>query len=109
MTDTWSDATALAAAVRAGDVSPRELVDDAIARIEKANPRVNAVIHEHFDEARDAAAGAVPDGPFRGVPFLMKDAVCHEAGRPYHFGMHVLKRSEEHTSELQSPVHLVCR
>jgi amidase len=91
MIDTWSDATALAAAVRAGEVMPRELVDAAVGRIEKVNPRLNAVIHEHFDEASDAAAGAVPDGPFRGVPFLMKDAVCHEAGRPYHFGMHLLK------------------
>ena len=39
MTDSWSDATALAAAVRAGGVAPAELVDDAIARIEKLNPR----------------------------------------------------------------------
>ena len=51
--------------------------------------------------ARDDARGALPEGPFRGVPFLMKDAVCHEAGEPYHFGMQVLKdldwRSETDT------------
>jgi len=91
MTDSWSDATAQAAAVRSGEVAPSELVDAAIARIESANPQLNAVIHERFERARDDARGALADGPFRGVPFLMKDAVCHEAGEPYHFGMQVLK------------------
>lgn len=91
MMDSWADATAQAALVRSGAVKPLELVDDAIARIESTNPQLNAVIHERFERARDAARGDLPDGPFRGVPFLMKDAVCHEAGEPYHFGMQVLK------------------
>src|SRR4051794_36235772 len=101
MTDAWMDATAMAALVRAGSASPLDLVDDAIARIERTNPQLNAVIHERFERARDAARGPLPEGPFRGVPFLMKDAVCHEAGEPYHFGMQVLKaldwRSETDT------------
>ena len=91
MTETWLDATAQAELVRSGEVKPLELVDDAIVRIESMNPRLNAVIHERFDAARVDAEGPLPEGPFRGVPFLMKDAVCHEAGQPYHFGMRVLK------------------
>ena len=91
MTESWLDATAQAELVRAGDVTPLELVDDAIARVEQLNPQLNAVIHTNFERARDAARGELPDGPFRGVPFLIKDAVCHEAGEPYHFGLQVLK------------------
>ncbi|MGZ4676026.1 MAG: amidase [Acidimicrobiia bacterium] len=91
MTDAWMDATAQAELVRRGDATPRELVDAAIDRVESLNPQLNAVIHERFDAARRDAATELPDGPFRGVPFLVKDAVCHEAGEPYHFGMQVLK------------------
>jgi amidase len=94
MTDPWTDAVGQAELVRSGAVSPSELVDAAIARIEALNPQLNAVIHERFDRARTEAAGPLPDGPFRGVPFLVKDAVCHQAGEPYHFGMQVLKDLE---------------
>src|SRR5690242_13280669 len=82
----WLDATDTAALVRRGDVHPRELVETAIARIEKLDPELNAVIHRQFDRALDAADGELPDGPFRGVPFLLKDAVTHFAGDPEHFG-----------------------
>src|SRR5258706_612615 len=84
------DATAQAALVRTGEVSPRELVDAAIARVERVDPALGSVIHPAFDEARRAAAG-VPDGPFRGVPVLMKDIGGAEAGRPYCAGMRFLK------------------
>jgi len=87
----WLDAIAQADLVRRGEVTPTELVDAAIARIEARNPRLNAVITPLFDKARAAAAGPLPDGPFRGVPFLLKDAVAHSAGDPYHCGMRVLK------------------
>src|SRR5438128_1967201 len=74
MTDLASlDATAQADLVRSGEASPAELVDAAIARIEALNPQLNAVIHPLFEKAREAAAGNVPDGPFRGVPFMLKD------------------------------------
>ena len=79
----WLDATALAALVAAGDVAPVELVDGAIERIEKLNPTLNAVIFELFDRARDEARGTLPDGPFRGVPFLLKDLMCELEGTPY--------------------------
>ena len=87
------DATAQAELVRRGEASPAELVDAAIARIERVNPTLNAVIHPLFEKARAAARDpALPSGPFRGVPFLVKDAVCTTAGDPYHLGMRFLKR-----------------
>ena len=86
------DATAQAELVRSGEVTPVELVDAAIVRIEKLNPELNAVIHPSFDKARAAAASQdLPDGPFRGVPFLIKDILCTVAGEPYHDGMRFLK------------------
>jgi amidase/6-aminohexanoate-cyclic-dimer hydrolase len=67
------DATDLAALVAKREVSPQELLDAAIARTEQVNPRVNAVVAKHYDEARAAIRNGLPDGPFRGVPFLLKD------------------------------------
>src|SRR6266852_2205794 len=87
------DATAQADLVRRRKASPAELVDAAIARIEAINPKLNAVIIPLFEKARAEAAGsALPDGPFRGVPFLMKDIFAHTAGDPYHTGMKLLRR-----------------
>src|SRR5262249_61461245 len=81
-----------AALVRKGDVQPIELVDAAIDRIERLNPRLNAVIHEHFERARSEARGTLPDGPFRGVPFLLKDlAGGSSAGDPFHWGTRFLR------------------
>jgi amidase len=85
------DATAQAELVRSCEASALELVDAAIARTEALNPRLNAVIHELFDEARAAAANELPDGPFRGVPFLFKDLGAALAGQPLHVGMTLLK------------------
>jgi amidase len=86
------DATAQAALVTRGEVTPRELVERAVVRIQRLNPQLNAVIHPLFEKALDSLAGdAIPAGPFHGVPFLVKDAVCHTAGDPYHLGMRALK------------------
>ncbi|MGH9049837.1 MAG: amidase [Acidimicrobiia bacterium] len=90
----WLDATAQAELVRRGEVTPTELLDAARTRVEKLNPQLHAVIHGLFEKAAAAAAAPapdLPDGPFAGVPFLVKDAVCHTAGDPYHLGMQVLK------------------
>jgi amidase len=88
----WMDATAQAELVRRKEISSLELVDAAIARIEKLNPEINAVITPLFDKARaQAALPALPQGPFRGVPFLLKDMICHSAGDPYHAGMRLLR------------------
>lgn len=85
------DATAQAELVRKGEVTPIELVDEAINRIEKLNPELNAVIHPMYDKARKAASGQLPDGPFRGVPFLLKDLMASSRGDPYHYGTRFLK------------------
>jgi amidase len=85
------DATEQARMVRDGEISPIELVEDAIGRLEELNPSLNAVIHPLLDEARATAAGELPDGPFRGVPFLIKDLGCSMAGAPAHQGMTALR------------------
>lgn len=88
------DATAQAALVRSGEVLPIELVEASIARIEALNPKLNAVIHPLFEKARAAAESTdLPAGPFKGVPFLVKDVVCHTAGDPYHAGTRFLKEA----------------
>ncbi|QXQ07599.1 amidase [Sphingosinicellaceae bacterium] len=76
------DGLALAALVRGGEVTPVELVDAAIARIEALNPQLNAVVYRAFDEARAAAAGPLPAGAFAGIPFLVKDFGIGVAGWP---------------------------
>ena len=88
------DVTAQAELVRRGDASPLELVDAAIARIEAVNPSINAVIHERFEKARTEALGQLPDGPFRGVPFLLKDLETRSLGDPHHAGTAFLKHAE---------------
>jgi len=72
-------------------VSPKELAEAAIARIEAVNPRLNAVIRTRFDAARAEAMGDLPDGPFRGVPILFKDLGCTVAGEPTAFGLGPLR------------------
>jgi len=87
------DATAQAELVRTGEVSPEELVDGAIERLERLNPQLNAVIHPALERARERARdAALPDGPFRGVPFLMKDIGGEEAGQPVHAGLAFAKQ-----------------
>lgn len=69
------DALAQAELVRKGEVSARELVQAAIRRIETLNPQLNAVITKLFDRALEKAEGPLPEGPFAGVPYLLKDLV----------------------------------
>ncbi len=75
------DATAQAALVRSGQVTPLELVDAAIARIEALNPTINALVTPLFERAREQARGPLPDGPFRGVPYAIKDLSDYEGAR----------------------------
>jgi amidase len=74
------DATAQAALVARGDVTPLDLVEAAIARAERVNGPLNAIVTPLYERARAAAAGPLPDGPFRGVPFLLKDLQAALAG-----------------------------
>ena len=76
------DGLGLAALVHKGDVTPAELLDAAIERIERHNGTLNAVTFKAYDEARKTAAGALPDGPFKGVPFLIKDLGLRVKGWP---------------------------
>lgn len=87
------DATAQAELVANGEVTAFELVDAACRSAEKLDPELNALIHPALDRARETAARAedLPQGPFRGVPFVMKDIGGDEAGEPYHAGMRGLK------------------
>jgi amidase len=79
----WMDATGQAELVASGQVTPLELLDAAIERIERDDPAVNAVVLRWFDEARAAAASPeLPDGPFRGVPFLLKNLYAAMTGTP---------------------------
>ena len=88
----WMDATAQAELVAKGEVSPRELVDAAIERIDRYDSKLNAITYRWFDEARQLADDpGLPAGPFRGVPFLLKDLYANEAGRPLSNGNKALK------------------
>ncbi len=88
---TWLDATAQADLVRRGEVSPAELAEAAMARIEAVNPTLNAVLRTRFDAARLEAGGGLPDGPFRGVPILFKDLGCVVADEVTAFGLGPLR------------------
>jgi amidase len=84
------DGLGLAALVREKKISARELVDEAIARIERVNPRLHAVVRIMRDEAR-ASAASQPSGLFAGVPFLLKDAHSAYAGVPLCEGSRALR------------------
>ena len=77
------DATAQADLVRRREVQPRELVEAAIARVERLNPTLNAVVTPMFEDALERASGPLPDGPFTGVPFVLKDLTAQQAGVRY--------------------------
>lgn len=95
------DGLGLAELVRKKEVKPSELVEEAISRIERLNPQVNAVIHKMYQLAQEAADGALPDGSFKGVPFLLKDLLAAYAGVPLSYGSRFLKDFvPDHDSEL---------
>jgi amidase len=79
---TQHDGLGLAALVRSGEVSPIELLETAIARIEERNPALNAVIRKRYAAARAEAVLVDRAAPFAGVPFLVKDLVAMLAGEP---------------------------
>jgi amidase len=77
------DATGLADLVRSRAVHPLELFEAAARRIEALNPQLNAVVYPDLDRAREEAAREPREGPFAGVPFLVKDLGAAVAGLPY--------------------------
>jgi amidase len=86
------DATAQAALVARGELKPRELVDAAIARIERDNSALGAVVVPLFERARERADRA-PHGPFRGVPILIKDILASIEGVVYTGGIEPLRKA----------------
>ena len=101
------DLIAQAALVRRGEVTAMELVAAAIARIEQVNPEINAVVTPLFDHARDAASGDLPDGPLRGVPYLVKDLMGTLAGVRQTSGSRYLRDFvPQQSSESVSYTHL---
>ena len=81
-----ADATELAAMVARADVSPTELLDAALAAVTARNPAINAVVLVQEQVARQAIAAGLPRGPFRGVPFLLKDLGAEAVDFPSHNG-----------------------
>jgi amidase len=74
------DGLGLAGLVHRKEVKPEELLEAAITRIDAINPQLNAVVTKMYDEARKTIAMGLPDGPFKGVPFLLKDLGATYAG-----------------------------
>jgi Asp-tRNA(Asn)/Glu-tRNA(Gln) amidotransferase A subunit family amidase len=85
------DATALARLIGKGEVSAREVLEAAIARAEEVSPAINAIVHKQYGQARKAVAAGLPDGPFKGVPYLIKDLGFFEPGEPATLGSSLFK------------------
>ncbi|HEU4328604.1 MAG TPA: amidase [Roseiflexaceae bacterium] len=97
------DALGLAELVRRREVTPGELADLALGAIERVNPELNAVIGLLLESGGQVDADALPDGPFRGVPLLIKDLVLHAAGVPTDLGSRLFQNAVfPHDSELMA-------
>ncbi len=79
------DATGLAKLISKGDVSSSEVLEAALDAADRINPSLNAIVHRFDDKARKANSH-LPDGPFKGVPFLLKDLIDVYAGEPFSQG-----------------------
>ena len=96
----WLDATAQAELVASGKVSPAEMVNAAIERVERYDGALNALTYRWFEAARELASSSqLPDGPFRGVPYLLKDLYAAEAGKPLSNGSKAYKAADYISSE----------
>ena len=85
------DGLGLAALIRSGDLSAETVLEAAIERIEARNPAYNAVVHKLYDRARASLAAGLPEGPFTGVPFLLKDLYSFLEGAPCENGSRLMK------------------
>lgn len=95
------DGVGLGKLVAKRQVKPAELVDEAIRRAERLNPKLNAIIYEAFDTARETAKGKLPKGAFSGVPFLLKDIQALAIGMPTRQGARFLPAiPSDHDSEI---------
>src|SRR6185312_17137317 len=98
------DASGIAALIAKGEVSPREMAQVAARAIAALNPQVNAVVDTYPDRIEGLDEARLGKGPFRGVPFLIKDVFGHEAGRKIEFGSRLCKgmvcMEDTHVAEL---------
>src|SRR5262244_2819348 len=85
------DAISLAGLIAKREVSAKEVLETAIARAEQANPAINAIVHKQYEQARKATAAGLPDGPLKGVPYLIKDLGFFETGEPATLGSSLFK------------------
>lgn len=83
------DATALRQRITSGDLHPREVTEDAVARCAAAAATLNAIIHPRYEAALDD--GVDLDGPLGGIPIVVKDLGCEQAGEPHHHGAAFLR------------------
>lgn len=95
------DAVGLAELVRSGETTEKELLETAVARIDTANPAINAVVTPMYDQARRQIEEGLPDGPLKGVPFLLKDLGLMYPGVPTTFGSRLFA---DFTSNLESTI-----
>ncbi len=95
------DALGLAALVARGEVKPEELLEEAWRRVEERDPRIHAVVLPMMDAARAAIAGGLPDGPLRGVPFVLKDLHLGTPGVPTTSGCRLF---ESYVAERESEI-----
>ena len=95
------DAVGLAQLVRSKQVSPEQLLEEAIARVERRDPALNSVVNKLYDHARAAIRAGLPDGPLRGVPFLLKDLNALYAGAVTSNGSRFFRdNTADHDTEL---------
>lgn len=100
-TSLWKrDALGLADLVRSKEVSALELLDATIDRCEQLNPKYNAIVLKHYDKARQDIAAGLPEGPFMGVPFALKDSNVELAGTVTANGSKHFRKMAKHDSEL---------
>ena len=85
------DAVALASLIAKREVSAREVLETAITRAEQVNPAINAIVHKQYEQALKAIAAGLPEGPLKGVPYLIKDLGFFETGEPATFGSRLFK------------------
>jgi amidase len=85
------DAVSLAELIAKREVSAKGVLEAAIARAEQLNPAINAIVHKQYEQALKAVAAGLPEGPLKGVPYLIKDLGFFETGEPATFGSRLFK------------------
>src|SRR5215472_10586561 len=85
------DAVSLAGLIAKREVSAEEVLEAAIARAEQINPAINAIVHKQYEQAHKAVAAGLPNGPLKGVPYLIKDLGFFGTGEPATFGSSLFK------------------